>query len=350
MKSSVVLIIAVISTFCTYQVSAETSDFDDWVAFKRQYNKNYTRDEEQRRFDIFVANKRHVERHNTKASSLSFTQALNSLSDLTTEEINRSRNGFRLDLFPFKDISEDSENNNNTNKPATSTLNPLAFLSSLSRATPASLDWRQHGRVSPVRDQGSCGSCWAFATTGALESQIVARNKSLIHLSEQNLIDCSRAYGNHGCDGGLPTHALRYIHWNGIESARTYPYAAKDNECKFKQSRSMLRTRNPIVLPHNDENYLRRALAAVGPLPVAIDASAKTFHLYKSGVYDDLNACSNPINHALLLIGYGRQQNLDYWLLKNSWSREWGDDGYMKILRNKNACGIASFAVLPLVI
>lgn len=337
-----------------------------WREFKTQFNKSYESEaEESSRMGVFLDNLRYVESHNTKSrdKSLSFTQGINHLSDLTTEEINQSRCGFRLEegelesrptdgliaalLLAFNATEVNTEN-------ITSVMNEnpgdKAWYDRF--IIPSKLDYRALGRVSKVKDQGSCGSCWAFATTGALESALARENKDTL-LSEQNLVDCSRRYGNYGCNGGLMDAALRYVRDHGIMSSADYPYTGKDGSCRFSGSKSVTSVRGSLILPRGNEALLRIALALTGPIPVAIDASVRSFHSYTSGVYNDpvCRSSNRALNHAVLLVGYGTDSvHGDYWLVKNSWGDKWGDKGFIKMARNRgNLCGIASYAVLPLI-
>lgn len=330
-------------------------EIEVWNEFKRQYNKTYVSPEEElRRQQIFIDNKRYVDSFNTKDSQASFVQGVNPLFDLTTEEINQSRNGFRVPPFMPEDFSGSAlleqlllAFNESINDASEANQNNRAWYDNL--LTRESLDYRNRGLVSRVKDQGACGSCWAFATTGALESALAARGRKIL-LSEQNLVDCSRRYGNNGCGGGLMDAALNYVRDHGIMSSLDYPYEAREGRCRARSDRVITRVRGSMILPRGNEAMLRLALALRGPLPVAIDAGARSFHSYKAGVYDDRACKSNlrSLNHAVLLVGYGSESGHDYWLLKNSWGRNWGDNGYIKIARNRrNMCGVATYAVLP---
>lgn len=330
-----------------------SNEDEAWAQFKQEHQKNYSSPEEEaRRRQIFLENKDYIDSHNIKQTQSSFKQGINPLSDLTPEEINASRNGFRLKNVAVQPIDSLLETLlialNDTF--AGIDTHPRPWYDDM-MGTRQHLDWRERGRVSKVKDQGSCGSCWAFATTGALES-ILASRENYTLLSEQNLVDCSGSYGNHGCGGGLMDAALRYVRDNGIMSSAAYPYVAKDQECKFNKDKSIMRVRGSARLPSGNESLLQRVLSMTGPLPIAIDASARSFHSYKSGVYDD-RICKNSmrdLNHAVLLVGYGTdRRGGDYWIIKNSWGNKWGDKGYMKLARNhQNQCGVANYAVVPI--
>lgn len=335
---------------CAYADTNEQNE-EAWKEYKTKFDKNYsTQEEDAQRMKIFLENKDYITSYNVKSKSASFTQGLNHLSDLTQDEINRSLNGFRLTKEPERHMD-------GILWTLISSLNDTLSAPTADRAwyenilSPPMLDYRTTGRVSRIKDQGSCGSCWAFACTGALESILAARNNGVL-LSEQNLVDCSSRYGNYGCSGGLMDQGFNYVRDHGIMSQQDYPYTGKDESCKFIRSKSVTNVRNSVILPPGNEPLLRMVLAMTGPIPIAIDASSKSFHSYKSGVYNDRScrSSSNSLNHAVLLVGYGTDKNYgDYWIIKNSWGLKWGNNGYIKLARNsRNLCGVSTYAVLPI--
>ncbi|KAI1886033.1 hypothetical protein AGOR_G00209870 [Albula goreensis] len=198
-------------------------------------------------------------------------------------------------------------------------------------------------------DLGHCGSCWAFSAAGALEGQLMKTKGRLVSLSPQNLVDCSYDYGNEGCHGGFMTQAFQYvIETGGIDSDFSYPYTGMEGQCNYDATISVANCSSYRFLPEGDEEALKRALAMVGPISVAIDASQPQFHFYRSGVYHDA-ACTQKVNHGVLAVGYGTLDGEDYWLVKNSWGRHFGDQGYIRMARNKNnQCGIALYACYPI--
>ncbi|NWU88087.1 CATS protein, partial [Onychorhynchus coronatus] len=202
----------------------------------------------------------------------------------------------------------------------------------------------------PVFPQGACGSCWAFSAVGALEAQVKLKTGNLVSLSAQNLVDCSGMYGNKGCAGGFMTEAFQYIIDNhGIESEESYPYTAQNGTCRYNASASAASCSRYVELPPGDEAALRDAVATVGPVAVAIDATRPSFFLYRAGVYDDPQ-CTQEVNHGVLVVGYGSLDNKEFWLVKNSWGVWFGDSGYIRMARNaSNRCGIASYASYPVV-
>lgn len=200
---------------------------------------------------------------------------------------------------------------------------------SLNANIPKEWDWRSLGVVSPVKNQGKCGSCWTFSTVGALESHFLLKYGQFRNLSEQQLVDCAGDYDNHGCKGGLPSHAFEYIKDNGGISLETnYPYLAQDGTCKItKESALSVGVKGGSVNISLSEDDLKQALYQHGPVSVAFRV-IDGFRDYSSGVYS-ANDCKNgpdDVNHAVLAVGYGTDENgVDYWIIKNSWGAAWGD-------------------------
>lgn len=216
---------------------------------------------------------------------------------------------------------------------------------------PAQVDWRAHGAVTPVKNQKECGSCWSFSATGALEGQHFRKTNKLVLLSEQNLVDCTKGNGNHGCRGGWMDTAFDYIKQNGgIDTEESYPYLATDvQQCKYNKDKIGATCTGHMSIQAGDEEKLKNAAATVGPIAVAIQVNTNFQH-YQSGIFYDAKCDPSKLNHAVLIVGYGSDAGNDYWLVKNSWGHQWGQDGYIRMARNKaNNCGIASAASYPLV-
>ena len=213
----------------------------------------------------------------------------------------------------------------------------------------ASVDWREKGAVTEVKDQGQCGSCWAFTATGALEGMHFLKTGKLVSLSEQNLLDCSSPFGNHDCEGGTMDDSFTYVQKNyGIESEASYPYKAHKEECKFNPDFAVAFDSGYVDIARDDEKALTQAIQTVGPIAVAMDATRSTFRFYKSGVYYDPQCSSTVVGHSAVAVGYGSQDGKDYYIVKNSWGKEWGNEGYILMSRNKdNNCGIATEASYP---
>ncbi|NXS26369.1 CATS protein, partial [Pomatostomus ruficeps] len=302
-----------------------------WELWKKTYGKEYRHQEDSLRRLTWEKNLRLVTLHNLEHSLglRSYTLRMNHLGDMTSEEVAASLTGLQLRPRPRRNS---------------------AFRPRPGSGVPEALDWRDKGCVTEVKNQGSCGSCWAFSAVGALEAQVKLKTGNLVSLSAQNLVDCSGMYGNKGCAGGFMTEAFQYIIDNGgIESEESYPYTAQNGTCRYNASARAASCSRFLELPEGDEAALRDAVATVGPVAVAIDAARSSFFLYHSGVYDDPQ-CSQEVNHGVLVVGYGALDNKEFWLVKNSWGVHFGDAGYIRMARNaSNLCGIATYASYPLI-
>jgi len=215
---------------------------------------------------------------------------------------------------------------------------------------PDSFDWREKGAVTPVKDQGQCGSCWAFSTTGTTEAAHFIAKGQLVSLSEQDLVDCSHDHYNDGCDGGRVDWALQYIvDKKGISTEATYPYEARDGTCRRSKATIGATVSAYAQVQEFNETALMAAIATIGPVGVAIDVT-DAFANYKSGVFYD-RSCKGgefDLDHAVLAVGYGTLNGQAYWIVKNSWGGSWGNQGFILMSRNRsNNCGIATNAYYP---
>jgi cathepsin F len=219
-------------------------------------------------------------------------------------------------------------------------------------AAPAAWDWREHGAVTPVKNQGACGSCWAFSATGNVEGQwYLATNKSVV-LSEQNLVDCDHECDpkdptvcDSGCNGGLMWNAFSYIIKNrGIATEESYPYLGYDDTCHYDNKTKGATISSWKMLP-TDEDQLAAWLAKNGP--VAVGVNAEWLQFYIGGISDPMWCSPDGLDHGVLLVGYGTGKTWlggekKYWIVKNSWGSSWGEQGYFRIARGGNTCGIAA--------
>jgi len=312
------------------------SEFSKWkTAFKKVYDNVK---EEEHRLSVWLSNLETVVKHNIEydLGLQTYRMGLNHLSDMNATEVKQQLNGYmhsakKLRFQPRKGAT---------------------FMASLQNETlAANVDWRQHGYVTDVKNQGQCGSCWSFSTTGALEGQMFRKTGKLVSLSEQNLVDCSGPEGNMGCNGGLMDDAFEYIKLNdGIDSEDSYPYEGVQGQCRYNKTNRAGEDVGFVDVKQGCEHSLKRAVATQGPVSVAIDASHRSFQMYAGGVYYEPECSSDQLDHGVLVVGYGEEDGHKFWLVKNSWSADWGDNGYIKMARGKhNMCGIASSASYPLV-
>lgn len=316
--------------FCVAAVSALPIHEQSFEAWMTHHAKEYVNIiETATRKAIWAANAELVAAHNAEAD-----QGLHS---------------FHLGMNSFADLTNDEFRNLYTSPTATQKTGS-AFLPAENVALPEEVDWRKLGYVTPVKNQGQCGSCWAFSTVASLEGQHYKATQNLVSLSEQNLVDCSHK-GNQGCNGGLMDTAFQYIKDNGgIDTEESYPYVGKNGQCHFSAADVGATVTGFTDLPKGDENAMKNAVATVGPIAVAIDASHYSFQLYSHGVYDEAKCSSRSLDHGVTVVGYGAENGSDYWLVKNSWGTGWGEKGYILMSRNKdNQCGITTSASYPLV-
>ena len=210
---------------------------------------------------------------------------------------------------------------------------------------PKEVDWVKKGAVSSVKNQLECGSCWAFSAVGAVEGEWSLKHHKLYNLSEQELVDCSGYLGNQGCNGGSMDNAFEYVIQHGICSNVSYPYNGVDNQCKNQSCTKRVHIDTYYDVPPNNEKQLEKAVIKQ-PVSVAIQANLQSFQLYKRGIYSDPD-CGDDLDHGVLVVGYGYDSSYDmkYWLVKNSWGKSWGENGYIRMAKDINStkgqCGIA---------
>jgi C1A family cysteine protease len=314
--------LAAVSLFVASHVFSFPS-FNSWATY---YGKQYPgATERDYRNSVFDANVRKIYRHNT-SPNVSWTMAVNKFADLTGSEFKRL---YTSKYSPFTH---------------TSTWTPPSL------ALPASVDWTTEGVVTPVKDQGQCGSCWAFSATGSIEGAWAVKNKVLYNLSEQELVDCSVPQGNQGCNGGLMDHAFQYVVSSGLVTDAEYPYTATDGPC-MNSSRPVVSLSGFNDVPTNSEVALMTAVVQQ-PVSVAVEADQSVFQFYSSGVMT--KACGTNLDHGVLLVGYGTVGGKDYYKVKNSWGADWGDKGYILLGRGpqfsqSGQCGIQMDPSFPVV-
>jgi len=296
------------------------SMYESWVV---EHGKQYNAiGERERRFEIFKDNLNFIDEHNA-AGDESYKLGLNKFADLTNQEYRSTYLGLKMDRNPRLSSR-------------------YAVLEG--EELPETVDWRKKGAVVGVKDQGSCGSCWAFSTIAAVEgiNQIITGD--LISLSEQELVDCDKSY-NEGCNGGLMDYAFQFIINNGgIDSEADYPYKERDGQCdQYRKNAKVVSIDDYEDVPANDEKALQKAVANQ-PISVAIEAGGRAFQLYQSGIFT--GRCGTALDHGVTAVGYGTENDKDYWIVKNSWGGSWGEEGYIRMERNvagisTGKCGIA---------
>lgn len=296
--------------------------------YSKNFNKNYTLENFDNKFETFKNNVQYIFKHNQQPE-VNFTLGINQFTDITNSEF--KENFIWKDKQGF-DIGVKCEK-----------------MEYLQKDTPESIDWREKNAVTSVKDQGQCGSCWSFSATGALEGINAIFKKILYSFSEQELVDCSseRPYGNHGCNGGLMDNAFKYTIDNGLCDESDYPYDMEKNDCKANSCVPKIKINKCFDVPKNNELAMKEAVS-IQPVSVAIEADSVYFQSYKSGVITG-DVCGTNLDHGVLVVGYGTENGVDYWLVKNSWSSSWGDQGYVKIERSDstNSPGVCGIAMQP---
>ena len=320
------LALATLAMFQFPQPMEYAPSFNDW---SKKNGKIYAPTERDYRNSIYDANVKKIVAHNT--GNYSWSMAVNQFADLTEDEF-----GARYGASSYR--------------PHKKSLRGYLVNST---ALPTSVDWTTKGAVSAVKNQEQCGSCWAFSTTGSVESAWFLSNGTVPELSEQQLVDCSTAEGNQGCNGGLMDYAFEYIIKNkGITTEEAYPYTATGpNTCEAAGKPVAATISKYVDVPVNSETALMTAIAQQ-PVSVAVEADQSVFQFYSGGVMD--SACGPQLDHGVLAVGYGTEGGKDYYKVKNSWGATWGDKGYILLARGakfnpSGQCGIQMAASYPIV-
>jgi len=322
--------------------------------FLHKHEKKYAGQEEyESRIKTYHDNREYIARRN--AESLSYELGMTIHGDMTSAEM-KGRRGLNMRFV-------DTENALHVWKegmPRVNKFHPEVDRILSHTKISDSLDWRNVSglnAVSRVKDQAVCGSCWTFGTTGTTEGTVYLSTKKMTTFSEQYLVDCAwinvTAGANMGCDGGFAEGAFQYARDNGgIPTEDQYEQYMGINRYCEPPKQMGVQIKGYVVVSSGNEFALIESLKTNGPHYVAIDASHNDFSFYKTGVYNN-PACksdNDDLDHAVLAVGYGTENGQDYWLIKNSWSTHWGDDGYVKISRDNNLCGVATDAVIPQIV
>jgi cathepsin L len=310
-----------------------------FVKFMQKHEKSYDAEEFFSRYNVFKANMDKIHKHNLGEHT--YTMAMNQFGDMTAEEFIATHTGFKGKKAPI-------------------TSNIVHHHKHDSTATFTPIDWRSRaGVVSGVKDQGQCGSCWAFSATGSTEGAwALSKGLSMsVPLSEQQLVDCATAEGNQGCEGGLMDQAFQYIIDNsGITTEAAYPYTAKDGASCLATGKPVASTISSFVDVNPSSDAALFAALQVGPVSIAIEADQQSFQFYSTGIMS--GDCGATLDHGVLVVAWGVDANLNstaYWTIKNSWGASWGEAGYIRLVDNPalnsqtGQCGMLSVPSYPVV-
>ena len=297
----------------------------EFINFISEFRRSYgTKEEYNFRLSVFEEKFNHIKQHNSEGHS--FNLGINHMADWTEYEYKQ--------LLGYK--------------PELRTEARQEVFPKINSKAASSIDWRDYGAVTGVKNQGSCGSCWSFSTTGSLEGANQIATGTLISLSEQELVDCDRGLtANHGCNGGIMDTAFKWIKSNGLTTEDAYPYTGKGNESCQSFNAVVFDTGFTDVESCNPDAMI--AALQVGPVSIAIEADQMSFQLYKDGVLAQ-SKCGDQLDHGVLAVGYGHDSSSgkDYWLVKNSWGVTWGEQGYIKLERTSNSdCGTCGLLTEP---
>ncbi|KAL3321913.1 hypothetical protein AABB24_039500 [Solanum stoloniferum] len=301
--------------------------YESWLI---EHGKSYNAlGEKDKRFQIFKDNLKYIDEQNSVPNQ-SYKLGLTKFADLTNEEyrsiyLGTKSSGDRRRLS--KNISD-------------------RYLPKVGDSLPESVDWRDKGVLVGVKDQGSCGSCWAFSAVAAMESINAIVTGNLISLSEQELVDCDKSY-NQGCDGGLMDYAFEFVINNGgIDSEEDYPYKERNGVCdQYRKNAKVVVIDSYEDVPVNNEKALQKAVAHQ-PVSIALEAGGRDFQHYKSGIFT--GKCGTAVDHGVVAAGYGTENGLDYWIVRNSWGADWGEKGYLRVQRNvASSSGLCGLAIEP---
>ena len=318
-----------VSTTANENLRSFLDENDEWIQFTKfqgRFNKFYNTIEElETRFDIFRSNLHDIILHNLDHSQ-NFTMGINQFTDLTPIEFKKQfTGGLKVEVGSYG----------------------CGIFTSSSSNVPVSIDWRKKNAVTSVKDQGQCGSCWSFSSTGASEGAWAIATGQLIDLSEEQLVECATGikYGSHGCSGGQMEGAFKYLIEYGQTILSDYPYTSGSGQSgNCKPFVSVAKFSSCSDVKPNDQISLKGAVAQQ-PVAVAIEADTKYFQSYSGGILDSAS-CGTQLDHGVLIVGYGEENGEKYWILKNSWGTSWGEQGYFRILRtdsinDQGICGVA---------
>lgn len=320
---------AVLLSLLALSFASSADAYPSFTKWSRLNNRTYAPTERDYRESVYLSNVLAIRAHN--AGNHSWRMAVNKFADLTADE------------FSSKYVTGGYVPRRNN----------IHSTSVAATALPASVNWTAAGAVTPVKNQEQCGSCWAFSSTGSIEGAWFLKNGTLVSVSEQQLVDCSTAEGNQGCNGGLMDYAFEYVVKNkGITTEAAYPYTATGPNTCLAKGKPVAATLSGFKdVPVNSETALMTAIVQQ-PVSVAVEADQSVFQFYSGGVMD--SACGTQLDHGVLAVGYGTLGGKDYYLVKNSWGADWGSQGYILLARGakfnpSGQCGIQMDPSYPVV-
>ena len=330
MKSFLKAILAILAVIAvsTFEQGHEKESyiFSKFQSFLKEHNKKYTTIEEYTaRFNVFKTNYKKMEAFTLSRKPKTHNVGITKFSDLTPQEFRNTYLNLKVTLLD--QIKAQSS----------------AYQTSF-EAAPAEFDWRKQAAVGDVKDQGSCGSCWAFSTVANLEGLYAIKNKKQVVLSEQQLVDCDTDQDN-GCNGGLMEDAFRYVQEHGLALSSDYKYTGRDGTCKASRVKSAIAIKGQHFAPDQDEENIKKMLVETGPLSIAVNAEPLQF--YDGGILNaDASECDpQALNHGVAIVGYGSENGQAYWIIRNSWGPNWGEKGYVRFALGNGVCGVNNYVI-----
>ena len=347
---STVLIILEFITFALGQapdsLSSDPTMFLQFQNFMKAYNKTYNSNAElQYRMQTFQNNYQQLQGI-LNTVNVTNTVGVTSLFDLTPQEFSKSFLNLNITIMDLIRAQTPSGSLKETlDKQYALEASQNCSESLMSSSMPTSIDWRTRGALTPIRNQGKCGSCWAFSSVSNIQSSYFLKYGVLLNLSEQQLLDCNSL--SSGCNGGIMQQAYDYLmkYSNGQVSLANYPYLGYQSTCKASNFPALAQLSGYTFAGTTNEVSIAQMLVNYGPLAVGINANYLQY--YYGGIIDLPASTCNPLglNHAVNLVGYGVENGVNFWIVRNSWGTSWGENGYFRIARGKGTCGINQYVI-----